>query len=111
MSDDELDEEVEDERIGTLYLRADKCSPEEFVALVEKLGTKDAIVYGNLLMDAAVARAMFVVSALLDADDQTIAESITERKVFVHVTSLGSAQLLQLSAFAGSTEGLCCKRR
>lgn len=52
---------------------------------MDKLGTRNAIVYGGMCTDASISRAHFVVTALLDVDDQSLAESIESRKVSPHL--------------------------
>ena len=80
MSDDEEAEEVEEDgRIAKLYSKADKATPEEFAALVDELGTKDAIVYGSMCTDHPTARAHFVVMSLIDLDDGSLAEVLEAR--------------------------------
>mmetsp|Transcript_21353 Transcript_21353/g.45834 ORF Transcript_21353/g.45834 Transcript_21353/m.45834 type:complete len:183 (-) Transcript_21353:412-960(-) len=80
MSSDEDDEAEEDWRIAKLYAAADKASADDFALLLDEVGTKDAIVMGGVMMDALCARAHFVVMALLDADDGSIAECIEGRR-------------------------------
>ena len=79
-SSSDSDSEVEEDyRIAKLYGAADKSTPLEFAALVDQLGTKDAIVYGGMCTDAPSARAHFVLMALLDADDGTVVECLEAR--------------------------------
>jgi hypothetical protein len=80
MSSDGDDGPEEDPRIATLYAKADKLSPEEFGALVLELGGKDAVVLGGMLSDKRAAMAHFVVHALMDVDDGTLAECVIERR-------------------------------
>ena len=80
MSSSEEEEVEEDPRIAKLYSKCDKLEPEAFAAYVEELGGKDAIVLGGMCTDAAAAKMHFVVHALIDADDGTLAECVTERR-------------------------------
>ena len=81
MSSDEEDEPAEeDPRIAQLYGAADKKSPEEWAQLVDAVGTKDAIVYGSMCMQHQNVRAHFVVMALIDADDGTLAECVEAKR-------------------------------
>ena len=91
MSDDEAEAE-EDSRIASLYNFASKrCDDDgkytgdaqEFSDYVTKLGTDKAIVHGSVFMNKTVARAHFIVMALIDADGEdepSIAECITLKK-------------------------------
>ena len=83
---DEDDDPEEDFRIARLYKVADKASPEEFAALVDELGTKDALVFGGMCMDSKTARAHFVVMALIDLDDDSLAECIEARRKLLKAT-------------------------
>ena len=90
MSDAE--DEEEDPRIAQLYNFASKRydddgkytgEPQEIVDYVAKLGTDKAIVHGSMMLNPAVARAYFIVMALVDADGEdepTITECITLRR-------------------------------
>ena len=78
MSDAE-DEVEEDPRIAQLYNFASKRydddgkytgEPQEIVDYVAKLGTDKAIVHGSMMLNPAVARAYFIVMALVDADGE-----------------------------------------
>ncbi|KAL1500561.1 hypothetical protein AB1Y20_013216 [Prymnesium parvum] len=93
----DVEEAAEDARISQLYSMADKLAPADFVALVERLGADDAIVYGGMCTDKQMARAHFIVTALLDTDDQSLAESIEQRK-----------ELLKASVAAGGERGESC---
>eukprot|EP00966_Prymnesium_polylepis_P146750 3389739-Prymnesium_polylepis.1 len=89
--DEEEEEEAEEEaeedpRITQLYAAADKSTPEAFAALVEQVGTANAIVYGGMCTDGPTARAHFIVTAILDADDQSVQESVEERKALLKAT-------------------------
>ena len=91
MSSDE-DEMEEDSRIATLYNFACKrCDddgkytgePQEFSDKVTELGTDKAIVHGSVMLNAPVARAHFIVMALIDADGEdepSVAECITLKR-------------------------------
>ena len=91
MSDAE-DEVEEDPRIAQLYNFASKRydddgkytgEPQELVDYVAKLGTDKAIVHGSMMLNPAVARAYFIVMALIDADGEdepTVAECVTLRR-------------------------------
>ena len=91
MSDDEAEAD-EDSRIASLYNFASKrCDDDgkytgdaqEFSDYVTKLGTDKAIVHGSVFMNKTVARAHFIVMALIDADGEdepSIAECITLKK-------------------------------
>ena len=88
MSDDEDEPLQEDARIVQLYNFADKRCDEdgkytgdakEFSDYVESLGTDSSIVNGSMMMNRPVARAYFIVSALIDSDGEeeaTVAECI-----------------------------------
>ena len=106
MSDDE-DEAEEDWRIAKLYGAADKSSPEAFAALVDEVGTKDAVVFGGVMMDRPTARAHFVVLALIDLDDGSLAECLIARrgllKAAVEAGGEGAG-----SALIAALEGLLC---
>lgn len=90
MSDAE--DEEEDPRIAQLYNFASKRydddgkytgEPQEIVDYVAKLGTDKAIVHGSMMLNPTVARAYFIVMALIDADGEdepTITECITLRR-------------------------------
>lgn len=78
MSDDE-EEVEEDPRIAKLYGQADKATPESFAALLDELGTKDAIVLGGMCSDHPTARAHFTVMALIDLDDGSLPEMLESR--------------------------------
>lgn len=109
MSDAE-DEVEEDPRIAQLYNFASKRydddgkytgEPQEIVDYVAKLGTDKAIVHGSMMLNPAVARAYFIVMALVDADGEdepTISECITLRrtalKALVAAGGADSAQML-----------------
>uniref|UniRef100_A0A6U5L5X4 W2 domain-containing protein n=1 Tax=Calcidiscus leptoporus TaxID=127549 RepID=A0A6U5L5X4_9EUKA len=106
MSDEE-DEAEEDWRIAKLFAAADKSSPEEFAALVDKVGTKDAIVFGGVMMDQPTARAHFVVLALVDLDDGSLADCLgTRRALLKAAVAAGGAGAG--SALIAALEGLLC---
>ena len=91
MSDAE-EEVEEDPRIAQLYNFASKRydddgkytgEPQEFADYVTKLGTDKAIVHGSMMLNPSVARAYFIVMALIDADGEdepTVAECVTLRR-------------------------------
>ena len=84
MSDDE-EEVEEDPRIAKLYSFAEKHCDEDgkykgdgsdFVELLDKVGTADAIVLGGMWAGPALyCRAHFAVAALIDTDEMTISAS------------------------------------
>lgn len=79
-SSSEAEVAEEDWRIAKLFGVADKATPEEFAALLGEVGTKNAVVHGSMMLDPLVARSHFVVMALLDADDGSLAECVEARK-------------------------------
>jgi hypothetical protein len=79
-SSGEAEEAEEDWRIARLFGAASKATPQEFAALLGELGTKDAVVHGGMMLDPLIARSHFVVMALLDADDGSLAECVEARK-------------------------------
>lgn len=88
-SGDEDEEPEEDYRIAKLYAAADKSTPEQFAALVDEVGTKDAIVYGGICTDAPSARAHFVLMALLDAEDGSVVECVEARRALLKAVVAG----------------------
>lgn len=106
MSDDE--EEVEEDfRIAKLYGAADKLEPDAFAALVDEVGTKDAVVFGSMMMDPPAARAHFVVMALIDLDDGSLAECVeARRKLLKAAVKAGGAGAG--AALVAAIEGLLC---
>ena len=109
MADSDEDEEVgEDERISTLYSFAGKHSPGEFVAKLDALGTKGAIVLGGMCTVAETARAHFAVMALLDADeDTTLAECVEEKRAFLKAVNKGGDATVRHAAFLAALESFC----
>jgi hypothetical protein len=107
MSSDEDDEVEEDPRIGKLYAKADKLAPQEFAALVDELGTKDAIVMGGMCSDAPTARAHFVVMALIDLDDGALDECIEERRAHLKAV-VASGPAGSGKELVAALEGLVC---
>ena len=107
MSDEE--EEVEEDwRIAKLYKACDKATPDEFNALVTELGVKDAVVMGGMCMDAATARAHFVVSALIDLEDgESLAECLEARFALLRATVAGGGDGAG-AALVAALEGLVC---
>jgi hypothetical protein len=106
MSDDE--EEIEEDwRIAKLYGAADKATPESFAALVDDVGTKDAVVLGGMCTDAPTARAHFVVMALIDPDDGTLAELLEARFKLLRATVRGGGDGAG-TALVAALEGLVC---
>ena len=106
MSDDE-DEPEEDWRIAKLYGVADKSSPEEFAALVDEVGTRDAVCFGSVMMDRPSARAHFVVLALIDLDDGSLAECLTARRALLKA-AVAAGGAGAGSALLAALEGLLC---
>ena len=120
MSDAE-DEVEEDPRIAQLYNFASKRydddgkytgEPQEIVDYVAKLGTDKAIVHGSMMLNPAVARAYFIVMALVDADGEdepTISECLTLRrtalKALVAAGGADAAQMLRTRAQACGCRG------
>merc|ERR1719453_1432858 len=90
MSDSEPEDITEeDARIVKLYTIAEKQvdgngkysgDVSEFVQLLDELGTKEAIVYGGMCFDANIARAHFVIMALIDAEDISVHECVENMK-------------------------------
>ena len=108
MSDAE-DEVEEDPRIAQLYNFASKRydddgkytgEPQEIVDYVAKLGTDKAIVHGSMMLNPAVARAYFIVMALVDADGEdepTISECLTLRRTALKaLVAAGGADAAQM---------------
>jgi hypothetical protein len=108
MSDAE-DEVEEDPRIAQLYNFASKRydddgkytgEPQEIVDYVAKLGTDKAIVHGSMMLNPAVARAYFIVMALVDADGEdepTISECVTLRRTALKaLVAAGGADAAQM---------------
>ena len=108
MSDAE-DEVEEDPRIAQLYNFASKRydddgkytgEPQEIVDYVAKLGTDKAIVHGSMMLNPAVARAYFIVMALVDADredEPTISECLTLRRTALKaLVAAGGADAAQM---------------
>eukprot|EP00967_Tisochrysis_lutea_P037489 scaffold45050_cov32-Tisochrysis_lutea.AAC.1 len=86
-SSDDADAEVaEDWRIAKLYAAADKVTPDDFAQLLDQLGTEGAVVAGSMMLDRLAARSHFVVMALLDADDGSLAECIENRRALLRAT-------------------------
>jgi len=108
MSDAE-DEVEEDPRIAQLYNFASKRydddgkytgEPQEIVDYVAKLGTDKAIVHGSMMLNPAVARAYFIVMALVDADGEDepmISECLTLRRTALKaLVAAGGADAAQM---------------
>jgi len=91
-SDEEEVEVEEDWRIAKLYGAADKATPESFSALLDELGTKSAVVQGGMMLDHHIARSHFVVMALLDADDGSLAECIEARRALLKAAVEGGGE-------------------
>ena len=106
MSDDE-EEVEEDPRIATLYGKADKLSPEAFAALVDELGTKNAVVMGGMCTDHPTARAHFVVMALIDLDDGSLPECLETRWKLLKAAVAAGGDGAGV-ALVAALEGLVC---
>jgi hypothetical protein len=79
-SSSEAEVAEEDWRIAKLFSVADKATPEEFATLLAEVGTKNAVVHSSMMLNPLIARSHFVVMALLDADEGSLAECIEARK-------------------------------